>query len=174
TGTTNFTASSLTPSTSYEWQVQTNCTGGSSSFTSSVVFTTGSATCTTPTGINTSSITNTTALFSWTAVPGAVNYNFQYRVLGDPNWTWTGWTTTNSYNASLLAPGTTYEWQVQTVCSGGGTSPMSGSIIFTTTTLTCGLPTGMNTTSITLNSAAISWNAVSGAISYNIQYRQVG
>jgi hypothetical protein len=42
------------------------------------------------------------------------------------------------------------------------------------TSSNCGTPTNLSTTQITQNSALLSWTAVSGATSYNIQGRKVG
>lgn len=39
---------------------------------------------------------------------------------------------------------------------------------------TCAVPSGLVTSSITTSSANISWSAVSGAVSYNVQFRAVG
>jgi len=39
---------------------------------------------------------------------------------------------------------------------------------------TCGVPSGLNTTNITLTSATLNWAAVSGATSYNVRIRVVG
>jgi len=39
---------------------------------------------------------------------------------------------------------------------------------------TCNVATGLSTTSITSSSATLNWSAVSGATSYNVQYRIVG
>lgn len=38
----------------------------------------------------------------------------------------------------------------------------------------CGVPTGLSTASITTSSATLSWAAVSGATSYDVQFRQTG
>lgn len=38
----------------------------------------------------------------------------------------------------------------------------------------CAVPTGLSTTSITASSATLSWSAVSGATSYDVQFRPVG
>jgi hypothetical protein len=61
------------------------------------------------------------AIFSWSAVPGAVSYNVQYRIAGTTTWT-TGTTTTTSLNIAGLTANTKYEWQVQAVCTGGNSS----------------------------------------------------
>ena len=129
------------------------------------------APCNTPTGMTTSNAANTTATFNWTAVSGATGYNVQYRITGTTTWT-TGTTATNSFNATNLTAGSTYEWQVQTVCSATSTSSFSGSTNFTTTGgVSCGTPTGLTASSITTTSASVSWTAVSGATSYNLQYK---
>lgn len=39
------------------------------------------------------------------------------------------------------------------------------------TSTTCGIPSGLSATSVATNSAALGWAAVSGALSYNIQYK---
>ncbi|HNW89817.1 MAG TPA: M43 family zinc metalloprotease [Bacteroidales bacterium] len=49
--------------------------------------------------------------------------------------------------------------------SDGCTPPSTGS---------CGTPSGLGATGITTTTATLNWNAVSGASSYNIQYRQSG
>nr|MBK9649797.1 choice-of-anchor B family protein [Bacteroidota bacterium] len=38
----------------------------------------------------------------------------------------------------------------------------------------CGTPTGLSATSITQTTVTLNWGAVSGAVSYNVQYRAVG
>ena len=83
----------------------------------------------------TSSITGTTAVISWTAALNAASYNVQYRVVGAASWS-TANTTTASYTITGLSINTNYEWQVQTACTGGGTSSFTSSTTFTTTGLT--------------------------------------
>lgn len=136
--------------------------------------TAGGSSCTTPTGLAASSITNTSATFTWTAVTGSTGYNVQYRAVGTTAWT-AGTATSNTINATGLTARTNYEVQVQNKCSATSTSSFSTSATFTTTgTAPCNTPTGMTTGSITGSSAVFSWTAVSGATGYKIQYRAVG
>jgi hypothetical protein len=128
--------------------------------------------CNAPSGMNTASITTSSATFNWTAISGATSYVIRYRVVGTSTWS-TGASATNSLNVSALASGANYEWQVQTVCSAGSSSYTS-STTFTTAIPPCNAPTGMNTSAVTTSSATFNWTAVSGALSYNIQYRIVG
>ncbi|HYV92691.1 MAG TPA: M4 family metallopeptidase [Chitinophagales bacterium] len=86
--------------------------------------------CGTPGGLNATAITSSSATLNWGSVSGATSYNVQYRVVGNATWTSTTSTTT-SKAISGLAANTTYEFQVQTVCSGGSSS-FSGSATFTT------------------------------------------
>ncbi|MBI5219456.1 MAG: fibronectin type III domain-containing protein [Bacteroidia bacterium] len=144
------------------------------SLTTSTACTPPTTACGTPTGLTASSITTTSAALGWTAVTGATSYNIQYRVVGAATWT-SATSTTNSLSVSGLTAATNYEFQVQTVCA-SGTGAFSASATFTTlsATSTCGLPTGLTATSITSASATLGWTAVTGATSYNIQYRVVG
>ncbi|MFN5712154.1 MAG: M43 family zinc metalloprotease [Bacteroidota bacterium] len=106
--------------------------------------------CGIPASLATSNITNTSATLSWAAVTGATSYNVRYKLTSSTAWTNTTSTTT-SINVTGLTLGSTYEFQVQAVCS--VTGAFSSSVNFTTTggtpittnTLTIG--TGTSTTS---------------------------
>ncbi|MDB5270813.1 MAG: hypothetical protein JWP58_3853 [Hymenobacter sp.] len=88
-------------------------------------------TCPTPASLAASSLTNTSATVSWAAASGALSYNLQYRVSGGSTWTTVNQTATSKSLTGLTA-GTTYQYQVQTVCS-GSSSAYSGIATFTTT-----------------------------------------
>lgn len=92
----------------------------------------GGATCNAPTGMNTTGITASAATFNWTAAAGATSYNVRYKTTAAASWTTTTSATTSKSVTGLVA-GTAYEWQVQTVCSGGTTSSYTASTNFTTT-----------------------------------------
>jgi phosphatidylserine/phosphatidylglycerophosphate/cardiolipin synthase-like enzyme len=129
--------------------------------------------CGIPTGLGDTLITTSSATLFWSAVTGATSYNIQYRPVGSSTWSSTTSGTT-SVSVTGLTPGTTYEFQVQAVCP-SGTSAYSGSTTFTTlSAASCGMATGLTASSITTTSATLSWTAVAGATSYNIQYRVVG
>jgi len=85
--------------------------------------------CGTPTGLAASSITTTSATLSWAAVSSAISYNVQYRQSGTTNFN-TSSTSGTSMPLSGLTPSTSYEFQVQAVCSVAGT--YSGLTNFTT------------------------------------------
>jgi hypothetical protein len=166
--------SGLTSNSSYEFQVQTVCiAGGNSAWSSSSAFNTLQQTCTTPGGLNSSSITSTGATLAWNAVSDANGYDIQYRPTGSSNWLQTT-STTNSKSISGLTSGASYEFQVQTSCTWGGTSSWSSSSNFTTSLPPCAVAAGLNAGSITTTGAALEWTAVNGAVSYNVQYRAAG
>lgn len=124
--------------------------------------------------LNASSVTTSSATLNWSVVSGAASYNLQYRAVGAASWT-SASTATNSLAISGLAEVTSYEFQVQTVCA-SLTSAYTSSATFTTlsSTPTCGAVSGLNASAVTSNSATLGWTAVSGANSYNVQYRIVG
>lgn len=138
-----------------------------------IKYTQGAGTCNAPAGKTITNITSSSATFSWTSSSGAVSYNVRYRLAGTSTWT-TGSTTTTSFNATGLNPNTNYEWQVQSACGGsGGSSLFSSSTTFNTgVTPGCNTPTGLNAGNITNSSAFLSWTAVNGAVSYNLQWKR--
>ncbi len=91
----------------------------------------GGATCNVPTGLSTTGISSSAATFNWTGAAGATSYNVRYKKTTAATWTNTTSAITTKTVSGLVAS-TQYEWQVQTVCSGGTTSAYSASTIFTT------------------------------------------
>lgn len=89
-------------------------------------------TCAVASGLNSSSIANTTATLSWNAVTGAANYDVRFRKTGTTTWTNLTTTTSTSSNLTSLTASTNYEFQVRTNCSGSA-SEYSVSATFTTT-----------------------------------------
>ncbi len=92
----------------------------------------GGGSCNTPAGLASSAVTSTTATVSWGAATGAVTYNLQYKTAASGTWTTVSGIAGTSYNLSGLTASTTYNYQVQSVCSGGTTSAYSTASSFTT------------------------------------------
>ncbi|WP_017733790.1 M4 family metallopeptidase [Nafulsella turpanensis] len=122
-------ATGLSEGTEYEFQVRTNCAGGSSAYSASATFTT-DYTCQTPGGLTASNVSASSATLNLNAVSFANDYSVRYRVNGSSSWTNTTATTT-SVAISGLTASTTYEFQVATNCS-NGSSAYSASSGFTT------------------------------------------
>jgi hypothetical protein len=73
---------------------------------------------------------------------------------------------------SGLTAATTYNYQVQAVCaSGAGAFSTAASFTTSSTAVSCGTPTGLASSLVSATGATVSWTAVSGATSYNVQYR---
>ncbi|MEI2748395.1 MAG: pre-peptidase C-terminal domain-containing protein [Ferruginibacter sp.] len=116
-------------------------------------------------------ITNTSATVSWTAVSGAVSYDVDYKLNTATTWTNAATATTStSVNIAGLTQGTLYDWRVRTNCSAASSSYTSAQ--FTTTApAVCNAPTGLTSSAITSSGATVSWAAVSGAVSYDVDYK---
>jgi hypothetical protein len=175
TAATSLSLTGLSYSTNYEFQVRTNCIyGNQSAYSASSNFTTLTPACNVPGGLASSAITTSSATVSWTAVTGASTYTVQYRVVGAPSWTTSSNTASTSISLMGLTYSSNYEWQVRTNCIYGNQSAYSASSNFTTLTPACNVPSGLASSAITANNATVSWSAVTGASSYDVQYRVVG
>jgi hypothetical protein len=133
-------------------------------------FTIGAAVaCGDPTGLTAGSITNTSAIVSWAAVASALSYDVDYKLNTATTWTniATG-TTATSANIAGLTQGTLYNWRVRATCSAGSGNYVAAQF---TTSAPCGTPATLASSAITSSSATVSWGAVSGAISYAVDYK---
>ncbi len=92
---------------------------------------TGGGTCGVASGLNASSIAQTTATLNWSAASGATSYNLQRKLSTSSTWTTVTGLTTTSYNVTGLTANSTYNFQVQTVC-GGTSAAYSTAASFTT------------------------------------------
>jgi hypothetical protein len=90
-----------------------------------------SSSCNTPTNLQTTNITTTSAVLDWGSVSGAISYNIMYRENGQ-SWDMTSDITSSGANWSGLSANTTYQWQVQSDCGSSTTSFWSSIISFTT------------------------------------------
>ena len=89
-----------------------------------------SSSCNTPTNLQTTNITTTSAVLDWSSVSGAISYNVMYRENGQ-SWDISYDINTSGANWSGLSANTTYQWQVQSDC-GSTASSWSSIITFTT------------------------------------------
>jgi hypothetical protein len=168
------TLTDLLPSTQYDFQVQSNCVGGSSVYTAVSSFTTLAAVvvCNIPAGLFATSIGTGSATFNWLST-GANNYNVRYKDVNSAIWA-TITTANTALNVTGLAPSTSYEFQVQSLCSSGA-SGYSASSGFTTAVAAsaCMIPGSVSAGAIGMYGATISWTTTV-AVQYKIQYRLQG
>jgi PKD-like domain/Secretion system C-terminal sorting domain/Fibronectin type III domain len=172
TSSSNFyNATGLAANKNYQWRVKTVCSASSSDFVSNSFLTLSAISCTAPVGLSVSAITDVQANVSWGAVTGASYYNVQYRRVGTTTWIPSTSFTNSLLIKSNLVAGTSYEWQVRTVCAAGSGAYVSGANFTTTGTVVCYSPLNLSTNAITDTSVVFKWNAVAGSTSYELRYR---
>lgn len=91
-------------------------------------------------------------------------WNLRYRTNGVGDWTTISNITAASRTITGLTNGTTYEAQIQNVCSATRSSSWTSSQTFTP--VNCPVPTSLEATQITHNSATISWSGDAKALRY--------
>jgi hypothetical protein len=110
----------LQPNTSYLYIVRVNCGGSAWSDQSYKIFKTLNQPCYIPTNAGEPYIFSTQVKFTWDSMPGALKYRIRYRVSGTSSWNAIELgNARNSHWQSGLVSGTTYEWQLKTVCEYG-------------------------------------------------------
>ena len=166
----SYNISGLLAGKSYQWRVKSLCSNSTSS-TAYASFNTGTvSTCNAVTGLATSLTNDTTVALSWNTAAGATYYELQFRRAGLNAWS-SAIAFSNATNLTLPV-GTTYQWQIRSVCAAGATGAYTTGPDFSTGgTAVCYTPQNLITSQITSTSALFTWSAVSGATSYNIRYR---
>ncbi len=166
---TSASLTGLTASSLYDWRVSATCPSGTTSATGAQFTTTAPPVCNAPSGLA-STPASTTATLSWTTVSGAVSYAVDYKL--NSSGTWTSFSTAQTgLTASLtgLTASSLYDWRVTTNCSFGSSTATTAQ--FTTTAPpACNAPAGLASTPGS-TTASLSWTAVSGAVSYAVQYK---
>ncbi len=171
TATTSASLSGLSASTSYDWRVRTNCSSGSSSFSSTQFSTLASSVCNAPAGLTTSSITSLGAKISWSSVTGANSYDVEYKAATASIWlSLVSGTTSTSASLSGLIAATSYNWRVRSNCSSGSSGFSSLTFSTASSSVTCIAPTGLLSYP-SPTTGYVLWTAVSGAISYDVDYK---
>lgn len=145
---TSHPLSGLAANSTYSFQVQAVCSGGSSSYAAAVNFTTSAPACAVPAGLVASSISASGALLSWGAVSGAVSYNVRWKPATGSTWTTVSNVAGTNHAVSGLSAATTYNFQVKSTCS-GSSSGYSASSNFTTAQAACADPSEPNETQAT-------------------------
>ena len=154
---TSITIKNLSSNTDYTYQVRAKNAGGGGSYSAlKTIRTLPEA------PVNVSATANQTSVtVSWSTVSGAKSYDVLFdgavrNIYG------------NSTTYSNLTPNTKHTYAVRANCT-GGTSAYSASQTITTLPYAPGVPANV-TASATVNSATVSWSAVSGATSYEVLF----
>lgn len=132
---------------------------------------TAGSSCGTPGFLSSTSVTTTSATVLWATVAGANSYDVDYKLNTSGTWTnaVTG-TASTSVNLSGLVSGSLYDWRVRANCT-SGSSAYAQSQFTTIPVAGCNAPTGLTSSGITASAATVSWTAVSGANSYDVDYK---
>lgn len=127
----------LTGNTGYEWQVRTLCSGNASSAFSGVSSFTTSA-CLAPFSTSVSNLATNSVRLNWGfyLANADTRYEGRYRAVGAANWILLSNLTSSdglgTYDLAGLATGTSYEWQIRTICSATESSGFTASSTFQT------------------------------------------
>jgi hypothetical protein len=173
---TTQTLTGLFANTIYEYQVRFTCSSGQNgSWSTPGNFVTILNACSPPNTPVTSNITSTSATITWIPIPNAGYYVVQYRKVTNPvaSWITISNVMSNSFTLNNLNPGNIYQVKVAQWCTNNSVlSSYSPAALFATTgTAACPSPINL-TASYTATTAAFTWTAVPGSISYNLRYRQ--
>ncbi|QBZ98721.1 fibronectin type III domain-containing protein [Flavobacterium sangjuense] len=179
----------LTCGTTYEWQVRLVCPTGSGTTTVSPISAAGTFTtlacnpepCNTPTGLTAGSVSQTGAnLYLTPTSTNTGTFNIRYHAGTSTTWTVIE-RVTLPYQLGNLTCGTTYEWQVQRICTSSSASATTTTLsdwstggAFTTlacTTAPCNAPIGLSVTNVSQTGAYLYLSPTSGnAGFFNIRY----
>ena len=164
-----YTLASLSTSTDYEVRVRAVNGSNLSAWSSWVESTTSLGALAQVSGLSVTTGSTTTSLStSWTAVTNAATYRIQWSTTSG-SFSNSNETTTSgvTYNLTGLSSGTTYYVQVRAEASGYTTGAWSSEASGSTTPE---VPSGITTT-VTVDSIAVNWDAVTGASSYDLRWR---
>lgn len=154
---TSKTITGLTPGTSYTYSIRSNNAEGSSSYSGAKTINTIPNPPGIPANVNASATANSVTV-SWSGVTGAVSYDVKL------NGTVYNVTATSKTITGLLN-GTSYSYSVRAVNAGGAGTYSSSRTITTIPAVPSNINAG-----VTWNSAEVSWNIVTGATGYDINF----
>jgi PKD repeat protein len=126
--------------------------------------------CTIPGGSFADALTSSHATLIWDNV-GSTQYQVQYKTTAGASWTTV--TVENTFlDLTGLAANTSYTWKVKAWCSGAWTAFSPDNIFITPAAGTsCTSPTELATELVTPTKATTVWNAIPGALQYQISYK---
>ena len=121
----------------------------------------------TPTGVNATTQSTSSIRVSWNPVSGATSYKVYYTTgSSSGSKIQAGTVTTTSYTHNGLQGSTTYYYFIVAVNNSGESDYSS----FSSATTQISAPTGVSAAGQSTSSIRVSWNSVTGAVSYRIYY----
>lgn len=127
--------------------------------------------CSAPTDLSTSPITASAGTAKWSPVDGAISYNLDYKLASSSEWvTIANGTTSLQWTIGGLTPSTAYDWRVRSNCASGN-SGYSQTQFTSAAVGSCSAPGGLFASNIASSTSTLNWGAVTGAISYSVEYK---
>ncbi|WP_150546032.1 fibronectin type III domain-containing protein, partial [Mesonia oceanica] len=166
----------LSPNTTYEFYIEALCSDNETELSEAVSFTTLELPCNPPSNLNVTNITENSANVSWTENGNATSWEVTYGESGfDPATEGESILVADNPELNLtdLSPNTTYEFYIEALCSDNETE-LSEAASFTTLEFSCNPPSDLSVTSITENSASVSWMENGNATSWEVIYGESG
>jgi Secretion system C-terminal sorting domain/Fibronectin type III domain len=165
----------LSQGTAYEARVRGNCSASvPGAWSASAFFNTIVSPCNTPLVLNAASNTGNSITVTWTAIPGATWYEFEYKQTSSATWIPAGTvpgTVTSKIFTGLL-PSTSYDFRSRTYCPDNTNSPWSAILTSVTDPLSgCSLPPQIVAAPVLGTSATVSWATIAGAAYYEFRYK---
>lgn len=172
---TTFGLTGLAQGTAYECRVRANCSATSAGpWSSSNFFTTITSPCNTPLVLVNGGNTGNSVTVTWTAIPGAAWYEFEYKATSSSVWISAG-TLPGSSTSKIftgLNPNTSYDFRSRTYCPNNTNSPWSTTLTVVTNPLNgCSLPPPVVAAAVLGTSATMSWTTVPGVAYYEFRYK---
>lgn len=127
--------------------------------------------CNTPTNLNASTITSSSAQINWTAGGTETEWELDYKLSSGSSWSTVNVLTTPSYTLGSLLANSSYDYRVRAKCSATSFSDYTSILNFSTTSLPCLPPTNVTASNITESSAIINWAAGSTETSWQVEYK---
>ncbi len=167
--------SNLLANTEYQWAAQSECGSIPTEWVLGPNFTTNEnpEPCDAPTGLEVLDTTEIQATVRWIGGTGIDSFRVRYRILGT-----TQWQVINSPDTlailNNLTDGSTYQWEVQSIC-GELFSSWSEGENFTTVDIPidCGLPADLTVAQVRSNSANLLWTGVTVSSAYEVRYKPI-
>ena len=132
----------------------------------------GGETCSAPSGLS-SSVSTSGATVQWSTVNGAIGYDVDYKLPTSSTWiNVSSNTPSTAVGIGGLISSTVYDWRIRANCSFGSSNYVQSQ--FTTQAISlpdCNAPASISTSGITASAATANWSPVSGATSYNVDYK---
>ena len=179
-----YTVSRLSCDTAYQFRVRARGDGSPYSYTygdpsSTVSETTDACLAPAPTGFKVTSDTQTSVNLSWTAVTDAGAYKVEYRKGTSGSWLHATYVFSGaSARVGSLDCNTSYQFQVRTRGDGSPYSytygDPSSSVTEATDLCSPDAPGGLKATDKSDTTVTLSWDAVTDAAAYKVEYRESG